>query len=122
MHSQQAFKSPRQQTQTKMKTSYITFAITHNRPDEGKLAQMAANHIYSMEKVSHCDVVEVPTAPEMTEAAWVELHRLREAVKGPAGFETWMDFAESVRQDLAATLVVEESAPTAQAPGDASSQ
>ena len=33
-------------------------------------------------------VAEVMEAPE-----WAELYRLREAVKGPAGFETWQDAA-----------------------------
>lgn len=89
-----------------MKTSFITFAITHNQPDEGRLAQMAANHIYSMDKVKNCEVVEVPATAEMTAEAWAELYRLREAVKGPKGFATWQDLAIQLKQDLLAERTV----------------
>lgn len=49
-------------------------------------------------------VAEVMEAPE-----WAELYRLREAVKGPAGFATWQDAAtdERVRRVKAEARVAE---------------
>ena len=104
-----------------MNISYITLAVTHKQSDVKKLAEMAANHVYSMDKVAHCEVIEVPAAADMTAEAWAELHRLREMVKGPAGFATWQDLAIHLGRELKEALDSAKNPPAGRVFGPARS-
>jgi hypothetical protein len=60
-----------------------------------------------------------PLLPDENDAArlWAEIYRLREAVKGPAGFDTWQEAAtDERRRRVAAEQAARAASPVPAAP------